>query len=149
MCACTIDNPRAKARGLSLRTGAQTMLYLSHVLCHNNGCDYRYFGSIIFSFKNTLTTTLNHKTCTRFLKKTLFAINANFTKDKYLSKNESRGGGLCRKQSLHARNVILSYLHRARRNSSSQSHSAILSDKSKFLLSISFCPKQCLPMVPC
>ena len=25
------DNPRAKARGLSLRTGAQTMLYLSLV----------------------------------------------------------------------------------------------------------------------
>ena len=29
LCACTIINPRAKARGLSLRTGAQTMLYLS------------------------------------------------------------------------------------------------------------------------
>ena len=29
-CACTVDNPLAKARGLSLRTGAQTMLYLSH-----------------------------------------------------------------------------------------------------------------------
>ena len=28
MCACTVDNPLAKARGLSLRTGAQTMLYL-------------------------------------------------------------------------------------------------------------------------
>ena len=27
--ACTVDNPRALARGLSLRTGAQTMLYLS------------------------------------------------------------------------------------------------------------------------
>ena len=31
MCTCTVDNPLAKARGLSLRTGAQTMLYLSHV----------------------------------------------------------------------------------------------------------------------
>ena len=31
LCACTVDNPRAKARGLSLRTGAQTMLYLSLV----------------------------------------------------------------------------------------------------------------------
>ena len=30
LCACTVDNPLAKARGLSLRTGAQTMLYLSH-----------------------------------------------------------------------------------------------------------------------
>ena len=28
-CACTVDNPHAKARGLSLRTDAQTMLYLS------------------------------------------------------------------------------------------------------------------------
>ena len=27
--ACTVDNPLAKARGLCLRTGAQTMLYLS------------------------------------------------------------------------------------------------------------------------
>ena len=31
LCACTVDNPRAKARRLSLRTGAQTMLYLSLV----------------------------------------------------------------------------------------------------------------------
>ena len=28
LCACTVDNPLAKARGLSLRTGAQTMLYI-------------------------------------------------------------------------------------------------------------------------
>ena len=32
LCACTIDNFLAKARGLSLRTGAQTMLYLSLVV---------------------------------------------------------------------------------------------------------------------
>ena len=32
LCACTFDNPLAKARGLSLRTGAQTMLYLSLVV---------------------------------------------------------------------------------------------------------------------
>ena len=32
LCACTVDNPLAKARGLSLRTGAQTMLYLSLVI---------------------------------------------------------------------------------------------------------------------
>ena len=31
LCACTVDNLLAKARGLSLRTGAQTMLYLSLV----------------------------------------------------------------------------------------------------------------------
>ena len=30
LCACTVDNPLAKARGLSLHTGAQTMLCLSH-----------------------------------------------------------------------------------------------------------------------
>ena len=29
LCACTVDNPLAKARGLSLRTGAQTCSY-----CH-------------------------------------------------------------------------------------------------------------------
>ena len=29
--ACTVDNPLAKDRGLSLCTGAQTMLYLSYV----------------------------------------------------------------------------------------------------------------------
>ena len=29
--ACTVDNPRAKARGLSLRTGAQSVPHLSHV----------------------------------------------------------------------------------------------------------------------
>ena len=32
LCACTVDYPLTKARGLSLRTGAQTMLYLSHVI---------------------------------------------------------------------------------------------------------------------
>ena len=30
LCVCTIDNPLAKARELSLHTGAQTMLYISH-----------------------------------------------------------------------------------------------------------------------
>ena len=33
LCACTDDNPLAKARGLSLHTGAQTMLYISLVGC--------------------------------------------------------------------------------------------------------------------
>ena len=32
LCVCTVDNLLAKTRGLSLRTGAQTMLYLSHAL---------------------------------------------------------------------------------------------------------------------
>ena len=31
LCACTVDNTLAKARGLSLHTGAQTRLYLSLV----------------------------------------------------------------------------------------------------------------------
>ena len=31
LCACTVDNPLAKARELPLRTSAQTMLYLSLV----------------------------------------------------------------------------------------------------------------------
>ena len=29
LCACLVDNPLAKARSLSLRTGAQIILYLS------------------------------------------------------------------------------------------------------------------------
>ena len=29
LCACAVDNPLAKARGLSFRTGAQTMFYLT------------------------------------------------------------------------------------------------------------------------
>ena len=32
LCACKVDNPLAKTRGLSLCTGARTMLYLSLVL---------------------------------------------------------------------------------------------------------------------
>ena len=69
---------------------------------------HRYLGSVIFAFKTTLTPTLNHITGINtfgegFKKKTLFAINALFTKDNNLSK--TKVGGLCRKQSLHARNV--------------------------------------------
>ena len=41
LCACTVDNSLAKARGLSLRTGAQTMLYLSHnVLLKNEQVNF-------------------------------------------------------------------------------------------------------------
>ena len=36
LCACTVSNPLAKARGLILRTGAQTMLYLSLILIDIN-----------------------------------------------------------------------------------------------------------------
>ena len=34
LCACTVNNPLAKARVLSPRTGAQTMLHLSHNSYH-------------------------------------------------------------------------------------------------------------------
>ena len=40
LCACTVDNPLARARGLSLRTGAQTMLYLS--LTSIMGCNIHF-----------------------------------------------------------------------------------------------------------
>ena len=72
-------------------------------------CCYRhkYLGSVIFAFKNTLTTSLNHKTCINIsgqgLKNNLFAIDVILTKDNSLSK--TKVGGLCRKQSLHAQNV--------------------------------------------
>ena len=36
LCAWTVDNPLAKARGLSLRTGAQSMLYLSLIYRYNH-----------------------------------------------------------------------------------------------------------------
>ena len=39
LCACTVDDPLAKARGLSLRTGAQTMLYLSLVDTPDNAAE--------------------------------------------------------------------------------------------------------------
>ena len=48
LCACTVDNPLAKARGLSLRTGAQTMLYLSHV--SRNKLHVSKFTKHFFSF---------------------------------------------------------------------------------------------------
>ena len=44
---------------------------------------HRYLGSVAFAFKNTMTTTLNHKTCIissgQVLEKTPFAVNAIFT----------------------------------------------------------------------
>ena len=40
LCACMVDNPLAKARGLSLRTGAQTMLYLSLSICGQYWSDH-------------------------------------------------------------------------------------------------------------
>ena len=37
LCACTVDNPLAKARGLSLHTGAQPMLYLPLIFISTTG----------------------------------------------------------------------------------------------------------------
>ena len=55
----------------------QSSLNRAHV-CH------RYLGSVSFAFKNALTSALNHKTCIKtsgqILEKTLFAINAIFSK---------------------------------------------------------------------
>ena len=56
---------------------------------------HRYFGSVIFAFKTTLTTTLIILLVLilldKVLKKTLFAINALFTKDNNLSKTKVGG----------------------------------------------------------
>ena len=110
-----------------------------------------------------LTTILNHKTCIntsrQVLERTLFAINAIFTQDNNLSKTKVEGSlqktnATCSKCKT---NLILTYLHRSRRHSFSQSQkreSTILSDKNKLLPNIAsvneiFGPTQCCPMVPC
>ena len=41
LCTCTVDNPLAKARGLSLRIGAQTMLYLSLIATYTGNIEAR------------------------------------------------------------------------------------------------------------
>ena len=115
------------------------------VLLYSIGFIHRYLGSVIFAFKTTLTTTLNHITCINTFgqgfKKTLFAIYALFTKDNNLSKTKvgvslQKTIATCSKCET---NLILAYLHRSQRHSSSQSqkcYSAILSENSKFLLRI-------------
>ena len=69
LCACTVDNPLAKARGLSLRSGAQTLIYLPHValkfifcrrwqavyasLCsHTPVCDYSALQHLVVCRQN-------------------------------------------------------------------------------------------------
>ena len=97
-------------------------------------------------------------TSRQVLEKTLFAINAIFTQDNNLSKTKveeslQKTNATCSKCKT---NLILTYLHRSRRHSSSQSQkreSTILSDKNKLLPNISsvneiFGPTQCCPMVP-
>ena len=48
-CACTVDYPLAKARGLSLRSGAQTMHYLSHII-------WGHFSSNLYHCRSVLET---------------------------------------------------------------------------------------------
>ena len=94
---------------------------------------HRYLGSVKGAkSKPFLSTTLNYKTCT------LFAINAIFTEDNNLSKPKVEGS-LQKTNATRSKcktNLILTYLHRSRRHSSSQSQkreSTILSDKNKLL----------------
>ena len=50
LCACTVDNPLAKARGLSLRTGAQPMLYLPLLISSLSGSTRKtsdWLGNIV------------------------------------------------------------------------------------------------------
>ena len=59
LCACTVDNPVAKARGLSLRTGAQTMLYLPLVDVGEN----LFFIIIIYFSISSFCSCLNPCLC--------------------------------------------------------------------------------------
>ena len=60
LCACTVDNPLAKARVLSLRTGTQTMLYLSHISLLNEQVNNKLIMDVqtyivILMFQNLVT----------------------------------------------------------------------------------------------
>ena len=57
LCACTVNNPLAKARGLSLRTGAQTMLYLSHVLDDDRDNDKRGLHTVLIMILDATSYT--------------------------------------------------------------------------------------------
>ena len=63
LCACTVDNLFAKARGLSLRTGAQTMLHVYFSLDNPMGeiiCSC--FSALERTFKDfDYTVTINKK----------------------------------------------------------------------------------------
>ena len=59
LCACTVDYPLAKARDLSLRTGAQTKVYISH----NIHLLVANFFSLYFPYF-TGEVWLNEKLCT-------------------------------------------------------------------------------------
>ena len=65
LCACTVDNPLAKARGLFLRTGAQTKLYLSLMLQLNkvNASDTKapVFGLHWSIFNGSVESQIHNK----------------------------------------------------------------------------------------
>ena len=69
LCACTVDNPQAKARGLSLRTGAQTMLYLSLVTeqfvllcqdCTERKCVFFIYDLIVSTVKINISLFMQY-----------------------------------------------------------------------------------------
>ena len=60
LCACTVDNTRAKARGLSLGTGAQTMLYLSLISAHNSSVSLKHCILNKFKGYEYFTIVINH-----------------------------------------------------------------------------------------
>ena len=62
--ACTVDNPLAKARVLSLRTDGQTMLYLTCSLMPSvDLARYGYYALKNLVSGNCATTAKNH--CTK------------------------------------------------------------------------------------
>ena len=109
LCACTVDNPLAKARDY-LSVQAHKPCSISHLEARNE-VDIEMFEVTVFVFSSCIkllllvlvtdtwgqlvSTTLNHKTCIntsrQVLEKTLFAINAIFTQDNNLSKPKVEG----------------------------------------------------------
>ena len=90
-----------------------------------------YILKVVFMITDTwgqlVSTILTHKTCIntsrQVLEKNIFAINAIFTQENNLSKTESRGVLAENKRYMFKilKTLILTYLHRPRRHSSSQS----------------------------
>ena len=118
----------------------ETFVSLAALLCFSkeNACKIMPLSISTDTWGQLVATTLNHKTCIntskQVLEQTLFAINAIFTQDNNLSKPKVEGSlqktnATCSKCKT---NPILTYLHRFRRHSSSQSQkreSTILSGK--------------------
>ena len=80
LCTCTVDNPLAKARGLSLRTGAQTMLYLSlfHLTlnclkCQDTSMHDNKPKSYLFRWVSNCYLNIDNHPCFTYLQ-TIFAV---------------------------------------------------------------------------